>query len=81
VQIKQLIGKVPGERQEIVANFISSLYKLYVDLNFTYMEINPLVVVGNQVQQIIDVAEYSRPDGHTSRRSCFYCMSRPPMTL
>jgi succinyl-CoA synthetase beta subunit len=50
LQIKQLIGKVPGERQEIVANFISSLYKLYVDLNFTYMEINPLVVVGNQVQ-------------------------------
>lgn len=47
--MNHLTKEVPSHRQGIVRNFVHSLYKLYVDLNFTYMEINPLVVVGETV--------------------------------
>ncbi|KJE94236.1 ATP citrate-lyase [Capsaspora owczarzaki ATCC 30864] len=52
---EQLLQKVPAARQEFLANFIHSLYKLYVALFFTYLEINPLVVVGTQVH-VLDLA-------------------------
>lgn len=39
----------------MVANFVNSLYKMYVDLYFTYLEINPLVVTDNTIY-ILDLA-------------------------
>lgn len=39
----------------MIANFISALYKMYVDLYFTYLEINPLVVTDNTIY-ILDLA-------------------------
>lgn len=33
----------------MLANFLSALFKLYIDLNFVYMEINPIVVVGERI--------------------------------
>jgi len=33
----------------IIGKFITALYKAYVDLYFTYLEINPLVVTGGKV--------------------------------
>ena len=33
----------------MLANFLAALFKLYVDLNFVYMEINPIVVVGERI--------------------------------
>jgi ATP citrate (pro-S)-lyase len=41
---KQLLGKMPAELRKFVAGFIEALFKFYADLNFTYLEINPLVV-------------------------------------
>lgn len=41
--------QVPEERQVMLADFLSALFKLYVDLNFVYMEINPIVVVGERI--------------------------------
>lgn len=38
-----------------VANFIYNLYQLYVDLYFTYLEINPLVVTDQSIH-ILDLA-------------------------
>jgi ATP citrate (pro-S)-lyase len=38
-----LLQQVPSERQEYLAGFIVALFKLFRDLNFVYMEINPLV--------------------------------------
>ena len=38
----KLLGGVPDIRNGVVANFVSSLFKLYSDLYFTYLEINPL---------------------------------------
>jgi len=53
---KDLIGdKLPEERKDLVAGFIEVLYKVYVLLHFTYLEINPLVVVGSTVY-VLDLA-------------------------
>lgn len=33
----------------MLADFLGALFKLYIDLNFVYMEINPIVVVGERI--------------------------------
>ncbi|KAI8365272.1 ATP citrate lyase isoform 2 [Radiomyces spectabilis] len=39
-----LLKDVPEFKQDVLVDFITRLYSLYVDLHFTYLEINPLVV-------------------------------------
>jgi ATP citrate (pro-S)-lyase len=41
---KKLLGKVTADRKNRLAGFIEALFKFYADLNFTYLEINPVVV-------------------------------------
>lgn len=49
-QVEQaLLQGVPAERRRVVSSFLVSLLKLYRALNFVYMEINPLVVVGDRI--------------------------------
>ncbi|KAJ2077313.1 ATP citrate lyase subunit 1 [Coemansia sp. RSA 988] len=41
-----LLGDISSAKQrEALATFVERLYSVYVDLNFTYLEINPLVVL------------------------------------
>jgi len=49
-----LLSKVKGDKG-LIAKFIQSLYKQYVDLYFTYLEINPLVITNGKVH-ILDLA-------------------------
>jgi len=49
-----LLGKMTGDK-DLVAKFITALYKQYVALHFTYMEINPLVITSGKVY-ILDLA-------------------------
>ena len=51
---KSLLGSLKSKK-DLVAKFISALYKQYVALHFTYMEINPLVVTSGKVY-ILDLA-------------------------
>ncbi|CAM9609814.1 unnamed protein product, partial [Phaeothamnion confervicola] len=44
-----LLEAVPAERRALLASFLEALFRLYRDLNFVYMEINPLVVVGDRI--------------------------------
>ena len=44
---KALLKKVPQGIHNVLIDFISRLYAVYVDCQFTYLEINPLVVVPN----------------------------------
>lgn len=55
--IKTLLmqAKLPSEKTSIVISFIQGLFKAYSELHFTYLEINPLVIVGEQVF-IMDMA-------------------------
>ncbi|KAG8235731.1 hypothetical protein J437_LFUL016366, partial [Ladona fulva] len=41
---KNLLIHIAPAKRKMVAKFIESLYAVYVDLHFTYLEINPLVV-------------------------------------
>ncbi|OXA58729.1 ATP-citrate synthase [Folsomia candida] len=52
---KTLLTDVAKDKQEMVAQFVEALYKAYVDLYFTYLEINPLVITGGKVH-ILDLA-------------------------
>ncbi|GAB1862388.1 ATP citrate synthase [Camponotus japonicus] len=53
--INKLLVNVADDKKVMIAEFIESLYKLYVNLYFTYMEINPLVVTDSAIY-ILDLA-------------------------
>ncbi|XP_014246746.1 ATP-citrate synthase [Cimex lectularius] len=53
--VKNLLTNMPESKRPMLANFISSLYKTYVDLYFTYLEVNPLVVTNDSIY-ILDLA-------------------------
>ncbi|MDD4307978.1 MAG: ATP citrate lyase citrate-binding domain-containing protein [Thermoplasmata archaeon] len=46
---KALLQKVPAGRRKLVAGFIEALFKFYADLNYAYLEINPIVVTEKAV--------------------------------
>ncbi|KAI8067040.1 citrate synthase-like protein [Gongronella butleri] len=51
-----LLKDVPEFKRDVLVDFISRLYAVYVDLHFTYLEINPLVVtdpVEGQTPQVM----------------------------
>jgi ATP citrate (pro-S)-lyase len=43
-----LLSKVPKGVHNVLVDFITRLYAVYVDCQFTYLEINPLVVIPNE---------------------------------
>ncbi|KAL9916593.1 ATP-citrate synthase isoform 2-T7 [Glossina fuscipes fuscipes] len=51
----KLLSQVPVQKKERVAKFIYALYKAFVDLYFTYLEINPLVVTDDNIY-VLDLA-------------------------
>lgn len=52
---KVLLTEVKSDKKSIITKFIYSLYQLYVDLYFTYLEINPLVVTDKEIY-VVDLA-------------------------
>jgi len=46
---KKLLEKVPTNRRKCLSGFIEALFKFYSDLNFTYLEMNPIVVTEDSV--------------------------------
>lgn len=52
---KSLLGQLAKDKVKQVSKFIVELYRLYTDLYFTYLEINPLVVTSNGIY-ILDLA-------------------------
>ncbi|CAF1245211.1 unnamed protein product [Adineta ricciae] len=50
-----LLKHVPADRQAHLSAFISKLFQVYMELQFTYLEINPLVVTSNTVY-VLDLA-------------------------
>lgn len=43
-----LLKKIPQSLHNVLVDFITRLYAVYVECQFTYLEINPLVVVPNE---------------------------------
>lgn len=54
VKSQLLVNVVPAKRERI-CKFILDLYRVYVDLYFTYLEINPLVVTSENIF-VLDLA-------------------------
>ncbi|KAL6044133.1 ATP citrate synthase [Balamuthia mandrillaris] len=55
-QVEELLSDVQaGDRKALLSSFLSTLFKVYTKLHFTYLEINPLVVVGEEVH-VLDLA-------------------------
>ncbi|RDW85754.1 ATP citrate lyase subunit 2 [Coleophoma crateriformis] len=50
-----LLKKVPAGVHNVLVDFITRLYAVYVDCQFTYLEINPLVVIPNADATSADV--------------------------
>lgn len=50
-----LLKNVPSANQPILGDFILGIYTFYVELYFTYLEINPLVVTNGKVH-VLDLA-------------------------
>lgn len=53
--INKLLVNVSESKKKMIAEFIDALYNIYVNLYFTYMEINPLVVTDDTIY-ILDLA-------------------------
>ncbi|XP_054156443.1 ATP-citrate synthase-like [Oppia nitens] len=51
----QLLPNISSDKLPLVTKFVLDLYRVYVDLYFTYLEINPLVVTKNSVH-VLDLA-------------------------
>ncbi|VDN28605.1 unnamed protein product [Gongylonema pulchrum] len=54
-QVKTLIGPVGSEKSALLKAFIKALYTIYQENHFTYLEINPLVLVHGKIY-ILDLA-------------------------
>lgn len=52
---KTLLVHLAANKKKRVAHFVNCLYQSYVDLHFTYLEINPLVVTNDSIY-ILDLA-------------------------
>ena len=50
-----LLKNVPKGVHNVLVDFITRLYAVYVDCQFTYLEINPLVVIPNEDKTAADV--------------------------
>jgi ATP citrate (pro-S)-lyase len=46
---ERLLKKASADRKKRIASFILALFRFYADLNFTYLEINPLVVTRDSI--------------------------------
>lgn len=53
---KQLISKVPESKQGVLAEFLVVLYSFFVKLNYSYLEINPIVVTEDRKVVPLDLA-------------------------
>lgn len=55
ITCKLLSNVANQQRKEMLTNFITRLFEIYMDLHFTYLEINPLVVTDDKIY-ILDLA-------------------------
>jgi ATP citrate (pro-S)-lyase len=46
---EKLLGKVPANKQDVLSEWIFAFFKVYKDLHFAYLEINPIVLLGEKV--------------------------------
>ena len=58
---------IPADKKDTYANFAVNFYKFFRDLNFAYLEINPVVIVGDNVYLLDLVARLDDTAGFLMR--------------
>lgn len=56
VDLAPLLVDCPENRRELFAAFISAVFRFYTDLDYSYLELNPFVTVGDEVIPLDAVA-------------------------
>jgi ATP-citrate lyase beta-subunit len=56
VDLSALLVDCPEDRRDLFRAFAQALYQVYAELGFAYLELNPFVVVGNDVVPLDTVA-------------------------
>ncbi|CAG0914020.1 unnamed protein product [Notodromas monacha] len=54
--VEKLLRELDPSKIEATAKFVMTLYDVYVDLFFTYLEINPLVITSDSKVHVLDLA-------------------------
>lgn len=52
----KLLIKVPTARRLALSTFIANLYTFFVQLHYTYLEINPIIMIGDDLVIPLDMA-------------------------
>lgn len=51
----KLLSKAAAEHKSLLADFLETLFKIYADCHFAYLEINPLVIADGEIK-VLDLA-------------------------
>lgn len=81
--ISSLLSHVPESQHQILVDFINRLYAVYVDLQFTYLEINPLVVIPTEVGVEVHYLDLAGKLDQTAEFECGpkWAVARSPAAL
>ncbi|MBS3976750.1 MAG: hypothetical protein KGZ75_08530 [Syntrophomonadaceae bacterium] len=53
---RALLNNIPQNQRPLISSYIEGMFKFYADLNYTYLEINPFVVLENEKIIPLDLA-------------------------
>lgn len=81
--ISTLLKHVPEAQHQILVDFINRLYAVYVDLQFTYLEINPLVVIPTEIGVEVHYLDLAGKLDQTAEFECGpkWAVARSPAAL
>lgn len=70
---RELVSKVPAAKQGVLCEFLAALYTFFRKLNYSYLEINPIVVTDDKKVVPLDLAakidETARVSNHNTQHS------------
>jgi len=78
-----LLPKVPAKTHEVLTDFIIRLYAVYVECQFTYLEINPLVVLPTATGAQVHYLDLAAKLDQTAEFECGskWAIARSPQVL
>ncbi|KAF5101921.1 hypothetical protein D0Z00_000576 [Geotrichum galactomycetum] len=81
--ISTLLSKAPESQQQTLVDFVNRLYAVYVQLQFTYLEINPLVVIPTETGVEVHYLDLAGKLDQTAEFECGpqWAVARSPAAL
>lgn len=81
--ISQLLSHAPASQHQTLVDFVNRLYAVYVELQFTYLEINPLVVIPTETGVQVHYLDLAGKLDQTAEFECGpqWAIARSPAAL